>query len=216
MYWHALENVDHIQRDTRKFFCVLQPAGSNLTKHSQPLTLKTLSPLLISIVLQCEYPFSILDGDEPSQECKVRPDAWHFSSAKLKSFLKRWRACLFLILSHYGHSITHAHTHTTHTHACTQLVLKPESLSCVTVQFDSTYCVNRKSCQENKKLKITYLDHPHEVSFLFYQNFPQFRTKYQHHFPPKSNVLVNALKYNFFLNSSQEKFWSSFACTYCM
>ena len=85
-----------------------------------------------------------------------------------QSNFQEMKRLLDLYFTYYGHSLTH-------THACTQLVLKPESLSCVTVQFDSTYCVNRKSCRESKKLKIIYLDHPHEVSFLSPKTFQNFK-----------------------------------------
>lgn len=67
----------------------VQPPGSELTKHFQQLTLTTLSPLPVTTVLQCDSPFSIIDGDKPSHQYKVRTLIGTLSITVTTKYVKR-------------------------------------------------------------------------------------------------------------------------------
>ena len=53
------EVVEHVRE-----FCssCTQPPGSKLTQHSQQLAVRNVSPLPVTALLLCEYPFSLLSG----------------------------------------------------------------------------------------------------------------------------------------------------------
>ena len=74
--------------------------------------MEALSPLPVTVIFQCDAPFSIIDGDRPSHDCKVWPEAWHPLVSDAKVISKKRTVCLILTFSFVMTVlITHTHTH---------------------------------------------------------------------------------------------------------